>query len=138
MLMFLSFFNIAPPPRSTLFPYTTLFRSLFAEANESRMRGWSASRFSFNTKGGRCEACEGQGIKKIEMSFLPEVKVTCEACGGARFNPETLTVRWKEKSIGEVLAMSVDEAVEFFAAHPSTHHALRFLQDVGLGHLKLG
>jgi excinuclease ABC subunit A len=102
------------------------------------MRGWSASRFSFNTRGGRCEACEGQGIKKIEMSFLPDVKVTCEVCGGFRFGPETLTVRWKGKSIGEVLAMSVDEAVEFFAAHPSTHHALRLMQEVGLGYLTLG
>jgi excinuclease ABC subunit A len=102
------------------------------------MRGYTASRFSFNTKGGRCEGCEGQGIKRIEMSFLPDVKVTCEVCGGARFSPETLAVRFKGKSIGEVLALSVDEAVEFFSAHASIHHALRLLQDVGLGYLTLG
>ncbi len=98
------------------------------------MRGYGPGRFSFNSAGGRCETCEGQGVKKIEMSFLPDVKVTCEACGGARFSPETLMVRFKGKSIGDVLAMSVDEATEFFSAHRSIHHALRLLQDVGLGY----
>jgi excinuclease ABC subunit A len=132
---------IGKTPRScpaTYVGFWDAIRRLFADTTEARMRGWSASRFSFNTSGGRCDECEGQGMKKIAMSFLPDVRVSCEACGGARFNADTLAVKLRGKSVGEVLAMSVDEAAGFFSAHASIHRCLQLLQDVGLGYLTLG
>ncbi len=113
-------------------------RKLFATTSESRIRGYSASRFSFNTKGGRCEACQGVGENRIEMSFLPDVRVPCDVCGEARFNRETLEVEYNGRNIGEVLNMSVDEAIDYFIAHEKVHRTLKLMQDVGLGYLRLG
>src|SRR5207237_1389957 len=104
----------------------------------SKARGYGAGRFSFNIGEGRCPTCEGQGVRTIAMSFLPDVKVPCESCHGARFNPETLAVTWRGKSIGDVLRMEVDEAVEFFGSMPNISHPLQLLKDVGLGYLTLG
>ncbi|MEP6883681.1 MAG: excinuclease ABC subunit UvrA [Gammaproteobacteria bacterium] len=132
---------IGKTPRScpaTYIGFWDSIRRLYADTTEARIRGFSASRFSFNTAGGRCEACEGQGMQRIEMSFLPDVQVLCDVCGGKRFNPETLSILFNGKSIGEVLAMSVDDALEFFAAQRSVFHPVSLLADVGLGYLSLG
>jgi excinuclease ABC subunit A len=132
---------IGKTPRScpaTYVGFWDAIRRLFAETPEARMRGYGPGRFSFNVHGGRCDACEGQGVKRIEMGFLPDVTVTCETCGGSRFTPETLAVRFKGKTIAEVLAMSVETTAEFFAAHAPIAHALQLLHGVGLGYLTLG
>ena len=136
---------IGKTPRSCPVTYLKIWdhvRRIFAETTEARLRGWSASRFSFNTGepagGGRCPACGGQGERKVEMSFLPNARVPCEECDGARFTRETLAVRFRGRNIGEILDMTVDEATEFFAAHPRVHHALAMLREVGLGYLRIG
>jgi excinuclease ABC subunit A len=132
---------IGKTPRScpaTYIGFWDTIRKLFADTLEAKARGYASNRFSFNTGEGRCPGCEGQGMRTIGMSFLPDVKVLCETCKGARFNPETQAVTWRGKNIGDVLQMEVDEAVEFFAAMPSIAHPLQLLKDVGLGYLTLG
>ena len=113
-------------------------RELFATTNEAKMRGYKAGRFSFNVKGGRCEACSGDGIIKIEMHFLPDIYVPCEVCKGKRYNRETLEVKFKGKNIHEVLDMTVEEGVSFFENHPKIHRKLNTLYEVGLGYVKIG
>ena len=132
---------IGRTPRSNPATYTDLFapiRDWFAELPESRARGYKPGRFSFNVKGGRCEACQGDGVLKIEMHFLPDVYVTCDVCKGRRYNRETLEIKFRDKSIAEVLAMTVDEAVPYFSAQMRIHDRLRILQQVGLGYIALG
>ena len=132
---------IGKTPRScpaTYIGFWDNIRRIYADATEARVRGYTASRFSFNVAEGRCSSCDGQGMTRIEMSFLPDVKVPCEVCKGARFNSETQSVLYKGKSIGDVLRMSVEEAVDFFSAHKNVAHPLQLLQDVGLGYLTLG
>ncbi|MBR1867917.1 MAG: ATP-binding cassette domain-containing protein, partial [Clostridia bacterium] len=116
----------------------TYIRELFATSNDAKERGYKAGRFSFNVAGGRCERCQGDGIIKIEMHFLPDVFVPCEVCKGKRYNYETLEVKFKGKNIADVLDMTVDEGVEYFANIPRIYNKIKTLQDVGLGYIKLG
>ncbi|MBC7223478.1 MAG: excinuclease ABC subunit UvrA, partial [Anaerolineae bacterium] len=132
---------IGRTPRSNPATYTNVFtpiRELFASLPEARVRGYKPGRFSFNVKGGRCEACQGQGIIRIEMQFLPDVYVPCEVCHGKRYNREALEIRYRGKNIADVLDMTVDQAMEFFANHPAIRNKLQTLHDVGLGYIKLG
>jgi excinuclease ABC subunit A len=132
---------IGRTPRSNPATYTGVFtdiRKLFEQTTEARIRGFSAGRFSFNVKGGRCEGCQGAGVKTIEMNFLPDVYVHCTDCNGKRYNRETLEVKYKDRSISDVLDMTVNVAVEFFANVPSIYHKIKTLQDVGLGYIRLG
>lgn len=132
---------IGRTPRSNPATYTNVFsdiRALFAQLPESRMRGWTAGRFSFNAKGGRCEECAGNGYKTIEMHFMPNVYVPCETCGTKRYNRQTLEVRFKGKTIADILDMTVNQAVEFFATQPAILRKIKTIQDVGLGYIRLG
>jgi excinuclease ABC subunit A len=132
---------IGRTPRSNPATYTGLFdliRKLFAQSPEAKARGYKENRFSFNVKGGRCEACQGDGVQKIEMHFLPDLYVPCDVCRGQRYNRETLEVAWHGKNIYEVLEMTVEEALGFFENHPSILKKLETLMDVGLGYMKLG
>ena len=132
---------IGRTPRSNPATYTGVFgdiRTLFSELPEAKIRGYKPGRFSFNVKGGRCETCQGGGLKVIEMNFLPDVYVHCETCNGKRFNRETLEVRYKGKSISDVLEMTIDEAVEFFQPIPKIYNKVKTLQEVGLGYISLG
>ncbi len=132
---------IGRTPRSIPATYTGMMddiRALYTETREAKIRGYGPSRFSFNVKGGRCEKCQGEGEIKIEMHFLPDIMVKCDACHGARYNPQTLEVKFRGKSIADVLHMSVDEAAEFFATHPKLSQKLQTLQSVGLGYILLG
>jgi len=132
---------IGRTPRSNPATYTSVFddiRELFAQTNEAKIRGYKKGRFSFNVKGGRCEACKGDGIIKIEMHFLPDIYVPCEVCHGKRYNSETLEVHYKGKNISEVLDMTVDDAFDFFQNIPKISRKLQTIVDVGLGYVKLG
>jgi excinuclease ABC subunit A len=132
---------IGRTPRSNAATYTGVFtdiREVFAATTEARIRGYKSSRFSFNVKGGRCEACNGDGLKKIEMHFLPDVYIPCEACGGKKYNDETLEVTYRGKSIFDILDMTVEEAVEFFENFETIQQKLVALNEVGLGYIKLG
>ena len=132
---------IGRTPRSNPVTYTGIFtpiRELFAETQDARAKGYKPGRFSFNVKGGRCEACEGDGVIKVEMHFLPDVYVKCDVCDGKRYNKETLSVKYKGKSISEVLNMTVEQALTFFDAVPVIKKKLTTLNDVGLGYIRLG
>ena len=132
---------IGRTPRSNPATYTGIFsdiRSLFTNLPEAKIRGYKPGRFSFNVKGGRCETCQGGGLRVIEMNSLPDIHVECETCNGKRFNRETLEIRYKGKSISDVLEMTVNEAVDFFEAIPKIYRYVKMLQDVGLGYITLG
>ena len=132
---------IGRTPRSNPATYTGVFtdiREVFAQTQDAKMRGYNAGRFSFNVKGGRCESCEGDGILKIEMHFLPDLFVPCDVCKGSRYNRETLEVKYRGKSIADVLQMTVEEACLFFENHPKIYNKLKTLNEVGLGYVQLG